>query len=87
MKTLLTWEVSNKPLHKYLTIPCEINEDLYNYIIETTSPSYCLDGIIQDGEPMIHKEDIPYYMTVSCVGFKYFYLGILPEFKSSNCDS
>lgn len=83
MKTLKGWEKSpNLNLGEYLKEPCRINEELYNYIAEVVSPQYCSDGIIQEGEPEFTNEDgIYHYMTVTLVNGKYFYLGVLPEFK------
>lgn len=87
IKTLSGWKKSKINLDKYLTEPCEIDEELYHYVGEATAPSYIDKGLIQMGEAEYSEEaddsldHIMYYMTVSIVNKKYFYLGILPEFK------
>lgn len=80
-KTKRGWEKSNLNLDKYLTEPCEIDEELYNYIGETVAPEYCSDGIIQLGEASYEKDGVLHYDTASFINGKYFYLGILPKFK------
>lgn len=87
MKTKDEWDESDLNLSDYLTEPCEIDEGLYLYIGEIVAPSYCTPGLIQCGEadrqePAYYQDDpIMFRKTVSEVNGKYFYLGILPEFK------
>lgn len=82
MKTKKQWYKSNKNLDEYLTEPCEIDQELYNYLGEAVSPQYCDSGFVQLGEAD-HSDSYGtyYYMTASCIDCRYFYLGILPEFK------
>ena len=89
MKTLEAWEKSNLDLDDYLgNEPCEIDEVLFNYIAETVLPQFLYGGFVQGGEcerseftNPFYLEEIFFYMTTSSVNEKYFYLGILPEFK------
>lgn len=80
-KTRKGWEKSNLDLDKYLTEPCEIDEELSLYIGECVAPTYYSDGLTQGGDPEKHEDSIGFYMTTSIVNGKHFYLGILPEFK------
>ena len=85
-KTFKGWEKSNVDLDKYLTEPCEIDEELSLYIGECVPPIYLDRTLTQGGDPEKHEdsedgEPIGFYMTTSVVNDKYFYLGILPEFK------
>jgi hypothetical protein len=69
-------------LNDYLTEPCQIDEELHNYLGEIVAPQYCFSGLIQLGEAERSDDDgILYYMSSSFVNGKYFYLGILPEFR------
>lgn len=82
MKTLKKWGKSNLSLIEYLTEPCQIDEELHNYLGEIVAPQYCFSGLIQLGEAERSDDDgILYYMSSSFVNGKYFYLGILPEFR------
>ena len=80
-KTRKGWEKSNLDLDKYLTEPCEIDEELSLYIGECVATTYCGGGLTQGGDPEKHEDSIGFYMTTSIVNSKHFYLGILPEFK------
>lgn len=80
MKTKKEWNKSGLDLTEYLDEPCEINEELFNYILECTAPQYLDYGLGQTGEAEKHEDGVGYYMTVSFVNNKHFYLGILPEF-------
>lgn len=81
MKTYKEWDLSELNLDKYLTEPCEIDEELELYIGEIVAPQYLGNGLTQMGEAEKDEDGIPFYMTTSCVNGKYFYLGVLPEFK------
>lgn len=85
-KTLKGWEKSDLDLDKYLTEPCEIDEDLSLYIGECVPPQYLGGGLTQGGDCERHEdsedgEPIGYYMTTRIVNGRHFYLGILPEFR------
>lgn len=87
-KTLAGWEKSNVDLNEYLTEPCEIDEELSNYIGGCVVPQYLGwgNGLIQGGDPEKHEiqrtgTPIGYYMTTLHINGKHFYLGILPEFR------
>lgn len=85
MKTFKGWQRSNLDLEDYLQEPCQIDEELHNYLGEIVAPQYCCDGLIQLGEAERSDNDgIMYYMTSIFMNGKYFYLGILPEFKQEN---
>ena len=86
MKTYKKWQKANINLDIYLgEIPCEIDEELYHYIGETVAPTYCGGGFVQLGEAERSEGEYPdttdYYMTCSYTFGKFYYLGILPEFK------
>jgi len=85
-KTRKEWGKSKLDLDKYLTEPCEIDEELSLYIGECVAPKYCGGGFAQGGDPEKHEdsedgEPIGFYMTTSIVNGRHYYLGILPEFK------
>lgn len=81
IKTHKEWEKSNKPLNEFLNHPCEIDEALYLHICEMVAPSYSYLQITQSGEATREIDNVIYYKTVYRVNNKYYYLGILPEFK------
>jgi hypothetical protein len=86
MKTFKKWEKSNLDMDKYLDTPCEIDEELYLDILEYVPPHY-LGELAQQGGDAIDSfrnekgKKVFTYMTVNSINGKYFYLGILPEFK------
>ena len=81
MKTKKAWEKSGLDLDKYLTEPCLIDEDLFLYLGEIVAPQYCGGGIVQLGEAERSEDGVQFYMSASHIDGKYYYLGILPEFK------
>ncbi len=82
MKTRKGWEKSGLGLKEYLQDPCRIDEELHNYLGEVVAPQYCYDGLIQTGEASLSDEfGVSRYMTSIFINGKYFYLGILPEFR------
>ncbi len=82
MKKNKQWEKSELDLQDFLwQSPCEIDEDLYNYIAEVTPPSFCINWIVQSWEMTNSKNWICYYDTVTSINDKYFYLWILPKFE------
>lgn len=86
MKTKKGWDASNLSLSVYMKEPTEIDEEMYMYISEVVAPHYLRQDLTQGGDPYgaMPAEDgttVFTYMTVSEVNGKYFYLGILPEFK------
>lgn len=82
-KTYKKWEKSNsKDLDEYLgNIPCEIDEELFLYLAEITASQYSSENFIQTGEATFEKDDVYHYSTCSHFNDKFYYLGILPEFK------
>ena len=85
MKTLKEFEKIQKlELTEYLPEPCEIDWDLYSHVsCGYVASSYLGASLSQAGEAHDTNEDDVYtYMTVSEVNGKYFYLGILPGFKT-----
>ena len=84
--TLDEWNKSGLELDQYLQYPCEIDEDMYNHIAECVAPWFCHEGIVQSGEPMYADGlFVMYRATAFAKDDRYFYLGILPEFKQSDC--
>lgn len=82
MKTYKNWEKSNKDLDDFLNPLEEIDEELYLYIIEIVPPYWCYGGFGQNGEPTKKDKHCIYYRdTVMNVNGRYYYLGVLPEFK------
>lgn len=82
-KTLKQWEKSNLDLDKFLFEPCEIDEEMFNWIGEIISPQYLGEGIVQGGDCDRHVDGVGFYATAyhDSQFNTYFYLGILPEFK------
>lgn len=89
-KTLKGWEKSGLELKEYLgPAPCEIDEALSLYIVETTPPEFLQNSeefgfIGQCGEADDIIDGIYYHMTVKSIGNKDYYLGILPSFTPNN---
>lgn len=81
IKTYKGWDKSGLDLDEYLTEPCEIDEELLNYIGECVAPTYVSPEFTQGGDPCKTENGVEFFATCSIVGDKYFYLGILPEFK------
>ena len=85
MKTMKQWKKSGKDLSDFLVSGDKITEELYNFIGECTSPTYCTRNLIQGGDAQYEKDGVDFYMTAKCVTtiyqVKYVYLGVLPEFK------
>jgi len=87
MKTLKEWKQSKLDMDIFLDTPCEIDEGFYLRILESVPVHYATEYATQGGDPVDsfenHKGKTVYtYMTVRNVNGKFFYLGILPEFKS-----
>lgn len=87
VKNFKTWLKTDIDLDEYMqNIPCEIDEEMYNYIAECVAPNYLFNGIVQGGDPYGtiptgYEDDIELYDTVREVNGRYYFLGILPEFK------
>ena len=75
-------------LDLFLIEPCEIDEELYSHILcGYMAPVYERNHIGQGGDPHSsvlgdNGEQIYTYSTVSRIGYKFFFLGVLPEFKT-----
>ena len=84
-KTLENWQESNKDFLDYINPMDEIDEDLYNHFLEITVPKYAKRYNNQDcyqiGEAFDEVDNVFLYETFTSLNGKYFYLGILPEFK------
>ena len=88
MKTYNEWESSGVDLDKYLTGPCEVDEEIYLYIVEFCPPTYDDGVFVQSGEA---TGETKIYGTFTFDTFqrkdgRYFYLGVLPAFKGSEYD-
>ena len=88
MKTYEEWEKSGLAFDDYLVEPCEIDERLDMFIGDCIAPNYLGEGLTQGGDcvkqevsPCDGRKLIKYYSTSCHVNGKYFYLGILPEFR------
>ncbi len=86
MKTLKNWEKSNLDMDVYLNEPCEIDEALYLDILECVPTHYSSEYAQQGGDAIDSFEDhkgkkVFTYMTVNSINGKFYYMGILPEFK------
>lgn len=86
MKTLKQFEnnESDQDLDEFLQVGDEIDEQMYYHIgCGYMAPQYDNGNIMQGGDACDKQKDGIYtYMTVSRVQNKYYYLGILPEFKT-----
>jgi len=82
-KTKKQWDKSWLQLDEFIPLPCEIDEELYNYIWEVVWPSYINNNILQWWEARWKDTNwVPTYDTVSFYNDRYFYLWVLPAFKT-----
>lgn len=82
IKTKKDWIQSNKELTEFLYVGDEIDEALYNYVVEVVASAYCSHGFGQCGEPEYHIDKTSFHVTVhESNQNRYYYLGILPLFK------
>lgn len=81
MKTYKQWEESEKDFHDFIEPMDEIDEELYLYYGEVVAPKYCANGLIQCGEAWKRQRHVYWYETFNKVNDKYYYIGVLPEFK------
>lgn len=81
IKTYKKWEKSNKNLDEYLQPLDQIDEELYNYLGEIVPAQYSSENFVQNGEAEFERYETLHYMTGYHKNGKYFYLGVLPEFK------
>lgn len=87
LKTYEDWVKSQQDLENFLgEIPCEIDEDIYYDQLGALPPLYHDKGfqyhnIFQVGEAYTSIDGINQIMTFTESNNRFFYLGILPEFK------
>lgn len=88
LKTYKDWVKSQQDLKEFLGIePCEIDFKLYDDQLMCVPPEYYIGNtfevsmLLQVGEVYTHQNGIPFYFTFKRTANKYYYLGILPEFK------
>lgn len=82
MKTYNEWQESSLDLEDFLNSYCEIDEELWLYIGDCSPAQFLSREFIQMGEAIGKDEnEVLTYITTQRVGDKYFYLGVLPEFK------
>ncbi len=81
IKTMDQWEKSGLNLDDFLQMGDEIDEDLSNYLGEVVAPQYCSHEFTQTGEASKTEDGVMFYSTVGRRDDRYFYLGVLPEFK------
>jgi len=81
MKTYKQWQESNLDLDKFLFSGDRIDQKIFNYLDEITSPKYIGNNLVQTGEPSYKKNGVLFYMSAIYSNHKHYYLGILPEFK------
>jgi hypothetical protein len=82
VKTYQQYEASGKALHEFLAPLDEIDWPLYENILCGYVPAQYDNGKLgQAGEANHKVGDVYYYDSVMTVGEKYYYLGLLPEFK------
>ncbi len=89
IKTRQGWEDSGLDLDKYLKYPCEVDEHLIDYVRDCRVPAYLNKGLLQGGDCEYQEDSmkgnfkkVDFYMTFNQIENRYFYLGILPKFKS-----
>ena len=82
-KTYEGWEKSCLDLSEYLYSPCEIDSDLFYYLLDCVPAAYCENGIIQGGDAEFKRGGVQHYNTLyeDRTTKRFYYLGILPEFK------
>lgn len=83
MKKFIDWEMDfSQELDQFLCkFPCEVDEEMYNYFMDIVQPRYLDAGILQCGESSYEISGTYYYITFVEDDNKFWYLGILPEFK------
>lgn len=82
MKTLEQFESQELDLDQYLKPLDEIDEELYWHIACGYMPAkYQHGGLIQGGDADDKVGEVYSYATVNEIEGKFYYLGILPEFK------
>lgn len=83
IKTYQDWQNnSTGDLRQYLgQKPCEIDEELFFYLAEVVPPQYSGGDFLQTGESSFEEYGVDYYSTCSNFDGKYYFLGVLPEFK------
>jgi len=84
MKTMKQWDKSGLDLDQFLNPLDQIDWDLFSHIVCGYVASNYDDGIFgQCGEAMSSimdgDKEVYTYETVRSFGFKYFYIGILPD--------
>lgn len=85
-KTLKIWNILNIDLDYYLGLePVEIDEEMFLYLLEVVPVESSFEtrfgSLGQTGEANDKFDGIYFHSTVNRVNGKYYYLGILPEFK------
>jgi len=87
IKTVAKFEKQGLELDKYLSPFDEIDEEMFLHIACAYVPcTYDIGGIVQGGDACDSIGEYPQkkvytYMTAQRIGYKYYYLGVLPEFK------
>ncbi|PWN62284.1 hypothetical protein [Chryseobacterium oncorhynchi] len=83
IKTYQDWQNNFKgDLDQYLgKSPCEIDEEMFLYLAEVTPCQYSGNFFIQTGEASCKIDDVLHYSSCSSFNDKFYFLGILPEFK------
>lgn len=81
MKTKKGWDKANVDFDEYVKPLDEVDEALYLRMTEIVAPQYCTHEFAQIGEPDFDKDGVYFYSTFSQINGRYYYLGVLPEFK------
>lgn len=89
IKTKKDWDESGLNLGVFMPFPCEIDEEMYNYIGEVVAPNSTYhNDIAQCGEATAKAKywgTFTYMTAISILDAneerRYFYIGELPEFK------
>jgi hypothetical protein len=81
LKTYKNWEESGIDFDKFIKPFDEVDGEMYDYFSGVVSPQYCTKDLLQIGEAWEEKDGVFFYETFMHINNKYFYVGILPEFK------
>lgn len=81
MKTNKQWEESGLDFHDFISPLDEIDLEIYIHFAEIVAPQYCNNGLLQCGEAWDEKDGVYRFETFTTIGDRFYYIGVLPEFK------
>ncbi len=81
IKTKQAWDDSGLDFDQFVNPMDEIDEEMYYYFLGVVPTQYNKGYLFQLGEAEREENDLWYYSTFTKYNNKYYFLGILPEFK------